>query len=42
MSLRDGTKKMSKSDRNDGNRINIEDSRDLIFEKIKRAKTDSI
>lgn len=42
MGLRDGTKKMSKSDRNDANRINIEDSGELIFEKIKKAKTDSI
>ncbi|CAD8181002.1 unnamed protein product [Paramecium octaurelia] len=42
MSLRDGNKKMSKSDAIDGNRINIDDSKEEIFEKIKRSKTDSI
>lgn len=42
MSLRDGNKKMSKSDTIDGNRINIDDSKEEIFEKIKRSKTDSI
>lgn len=42
MSLRDGMKKMSKSDVSDFSRINIIDSNDLICEKIKTAKTDSI
>ena len=34
MSLRDGNKKMSKSDLNDMSRINIEDSKETIYEKI--------
>lgn len=42
MSLRDGNKKMSKSDTNDYSRINLMDSRDTIRDKIKKAKTDSI
>ncbi len=42
MSLRDGTKKMSKSDESDMSRINLTDSNDLIQNKIKKAKTDSI
>jgi tryptophanyl-tRNA synthetase len=42
MSLRDGTSKMSKSDPSDNSRINLDDSDDLIFSKIKKAKTDSI
>ena len=42
MSLRDATKKMSKSDQGDFTRINITDSKDLISEKIRKAKTDSI
>ena len=41
MSLRDGTKKMSKSDPSDLSRINLSDSNDVIADKIKRAKTDS-
>ena len=41
MSLRDGTKKMSKSDPSDLSRINLTDSNDAIADKIKRAKTDS-
>ena len=41
MSLRDGTKKMSKSDPSDQSRINLHDSADIIAQKIKRAKTDS-
>ncbi len=41
MSLTDGTKKMSKSDSNDGSRINLLDSPDLVVRKLKRAKTDS-
>ena len=42
MSLRDGTKKMSKSDPDDGTRINLTDSADQIVDKIRKAKTDSI
>jgi tryptophanyl-tRNA synthetase len=41
MSLRDGTKKMSKSDPSDLSRITLLDSTDTIAEKIKRAKTDA-
>jgi tryptophanyl-tRNA synthetase len=41
MSLRDGTKKMSKSDPSDQSRINLGDSADVIADKIKRAKTDT-
>ena len=40
MSLRDGTKKMSKSDLSDGSRINLTDSKEEISSKIKKAKTD--
>jgi len=40
MSLRDGTKKMSKSDPSDLSRINLTDDADEIAKKIKRAKTD--
>lgn len=40
-SLRDGTKKMSKSDASDMARINLADSADVIADKIKRAKTDT-
>ncbi|PWR20876.1 tryptophan--tRNA ligase [Zavarzinia compransoris] len=40
MSLRDGTKKMSKSDASDQSRINLTDSPDEIEQKIRRAKTD--
>jgi tryptophanyl-tRNA synthetase len=40
MSLRDGTKKMSKSDTSDYSRINMTDEADLIALKIRRAKTD--
>lgn len=42
MSLKDGTKKMSKSDPSDLSRINLVDEADLIIQKIKKAKTDSI
>ncbi|GJJ73194.1 tryptophanyl-tRNA synthetase [Entomortierella parvispora] len=42
MSLRDHTKKMSKSDPSDQTRINLVDSPDTILSKIKRATTDSI
>ena len=41
MSLRDGTKKMSKSDKDDNNRINLNDTPDIIKQKIKIAKTDT-
>lgn len=41
MSLRDGTKKMSKSDPSDNSRINLTDDADTIAQKIRRAKTDS-
>jgi tryptophanyl-tRNA synthetase len=40
MSLRDGLKKMSKSDPSDNSRINMIDGPDLIAQKIRRAKTD--
>ena len=40
MSLRDGTKKMSKSDPSDLSRINLTDDEDTISKKIKKAKTD--
>jgi tryptophanyl-tRNA synthetase len=40
MSLRDGTKKMSKSDPSDLSRINMTDSADDIAKKIRKAKTD--
>src|ERR1700719_3494536 len=40
MSLRDGTKKMSKSDTSDFSRINMTDDADAIALKIRRAKTD--
>ena len=41
MSLRDGTKKMSKSEESDYSRINLSDSADEINKKIKKAKYDS-
>ncbi len=40
MSLRDGTKKMSKSDPSDQSRINLTDTPDQISQKIRKAKTD--
>jgi tryptophanyl-tRNA synthetase len=40
MSLRDGTKKMSKSDASDQSRINLTDGPDAVAQKIKRAKSD--
>ena len=40
MSLRDGTKKMSKSDPSDQSRINLTDDADMIAAKIRKAKTD--
>ncbi|KJV80343.1 tryptophan--tRNA ligase [Rickettsia hoogstraalii str. RCCE3] len=42
MSLRDGLKKMSKSDISDFARINLKDDNDLIHQKIKKAKTDHL
>jgi len=41
MSLRDGLKKMSKSDPSDNSRINLTDNADLIAKKIKKAKSDA-
>lgn len=41
MSLRDGTKKMSKSDESDYSRINLTDDADAIALKIRKAKTDT-
>ncbi len=40
MSLRDGGKKMSKSDVSDNSRINLTDDADTIAQKVRRAKTD--
>ena len=40
MSLKDGLKKMSKSELSDLSRINLTDEKDLIINKIKKAKTD--
>jgi tryptophanyl-tRNA synthetase len=42
MSLRDGQKKMSKSDPSDYSRINLTDSADSIAQKIRKAKTDPL
>jgi tryptophanyl-tRNA synthetase len=42
MSLKDGTKKMSKSDPSDLSRINLTDEKDEIANKIKKAKTDPL
>jgi len=42
MSLRDGTKKMSKSDESDYSRINLTDDADAIALKIRKAKTDPL
>tara|TARA_B100001093_G_scaffold484748_1_gene518480 strand:+ start:25 stop:1026 length:1002 start_codon:yes stop_codon:yes gene_type:complete len=41
MSLKDGLKKMSKSELSDLSRINLTDEKDIIINKIKKAKTDS-
>tara|TARA_B100000029_G_scaffold134261_1_gene128522 strand:+ start:57 stop:1058 length:1002 start_codon:yes stop_codon:yes gene_type:complete len=41
MSLKNGNNKMSKSDPSDLSRINLTDSKDQIFSKIKKAKTDN-
>ena len=42
MSLKDGLKKMSKSDPSDFSRINLTDDKDLIINKIRKAKTDTL
>ncbi len=42
MSLRDGTKKMSKSDSSDYSRIMLSDSKENIIQKIRKAKTDPL
>ena len=42
MSLKDGTKKMSKSELSDLSRINLTDEKDEILNKIKKAKTDAL
>jgi tryptophanyl-tRNA synthetase len=42
MSLKDGEKKMSKSDPSDLSRINLTDDKDQILNKIKKAKTDPL
>ena len=42
MSLKDGTKKMSKSELSDLSRINLTDDKDEIINKIKKAKTDTL
>jgi len=42
MSLRDGTRKMSKSEPSDASRINMTDDADLIAKKIRKAKTDPL
>ena len=42
MSLKDGTKKMSKSELSDSSRINLTDDKDQILNKVKKAKTDPL
>ncbi len=42
MSLKDGSKKMSKSELSDLSRINLTDTKDQIINKIKKAKTDPL
>ena len=42
MSLKDGLKKMSKSEASDMSRINLSDTKDQIINKIKKAKTDPL
>ena len=42
MSLKDGSKKMSKSEMSDLSRINLTDEKDQIINKIKKAKTDPL
>jgi tryptophanyl-tRNA synthetase len=41
MSLRDGSRKMSKSDPSDATRINLTDDADAIAQKIRKARTDA-
>jgi tryptophanyl-tRNA synthetase len=41
MSLRDGSRKMSKSDPSDASRINLTDDADAIAQKIRKARTDA-
>ena len=41
MSLRDGSKKMSKSDPSDMSRINLSDDADTMMQKVRKAKTDA-
>ena len=42
MSLKDGTKKMSKSELSDLSRINLTDDKDALLNKIRKAKTDTL
>ena len=42
MSLTDGRSKMSKSDPNEGSRVNLLDPPEVITKKVKRAKTDPV
>jgi tryptophanyl-tRNA synthetase len=42
MGLRDGNKKMSKSDVSEMSRLNMKDSPEELFNKVMKAKTDSI
>ncbi len=42
MSLKDGTKKMSKSELSESSRINLTDDKEAIVNKIKKAKTDTL
>ena len=42
MSLKDGSKKMSKSELSDLSRVNLTDDKDQIINKIKKAKTDPL
>ena len=42
MSFKDGSKKMSKSELSDSSRINLTDDKDLIINKIRKAKTDPL
>ena len=42
MSLRDGTKKMSKSEESENSRIGLSDDAEIIAAKIKKAKTDTL
>lgn len=42
MSLRDGTKKMSKSDESDASRIHLDDDAETIAKKIRKAKSDAL